>query len=326
MPSRKKNNRSIYILLLLFTITFLIVISVGWWLIGNIAVNTSDTQTRVFIIEKGTSLRGIARNLVNAGLIRDANIFLLQVKIMGVENNIQAGTFQLSPAMNVGNIAKALTIGTNDIRITIPEGKRAEEVAEILKQSMLLFDTSWTKKLQDNEGYLFPDTYNFAQNSSIETIVAIMKDNFEKKYASLPTINKLSKKEIVTLASLIEREAKHAEDRPLVSSVMHNRLNINMALQVDATIQYAIGYDYSEHTWWKKGLTINDLQINSLYNTYNHQSLPPEPICNPGLAALQAAVEPANTNYFYYISDKQGINHYAVTLEEHNNNIKRYGL
>lgn len=326
MPSRKKNNRSIYILLLLFTITFLIVISVGWWLIGNIAVNTSDTQTRVFIIEKGTSLRGIARNLVNAGLIRDANIFLLQVKIMGVENNIQAGTFQLSPAMNVGNIAKALTIGTNDIRITIPEGKRAEEVAEILKQSMLLFDTSWTKKLQDNEGYLFPDTYNFAQNSSIETIVAIMKDNFEKKYASLPTINKLSKKEIVTLASLIEREAKHAEDRPLVSSVMHNRLNINMALQVDATIQYAIGYDYSEHTWWKKGLTINDLQINSLYNTYNHQSLPPEPICNPGLAALQAAVEPANTNYFYYISDKQGINHYAVTLDEHNNNIKRYGL
>ena len=153
-----------------------------------------------------------------------------------------------------------------------------------------------------------------------------MLENFDKKYATIAQSSKnmLSKNDIVIIASLIEREARFSEDRPLISSVLHNRLSIGMKLDIDATVQYALGYHEDKKNWWKKGLTLKDLEINSPFNTYTNPGLPPKPIANPGLASLQAALDPANTEYLYYISDKTGHNHYAKTLLEHNANIKRY--
>ncbi len=151
-----------------------------------------------------------------------------------------------------------------------------------------------------------------------------MKNNFDAKYATLENTSNRTPHEIVTIASLIEREARHAEDRPLVASVIVNRLEIGMALNIDATVQYILGYQQNEKSWWKRNLTFADLEINSPYNTYTNPGLPPGPIANPGIAAIEAAVNPAETDYLYYLSDENGVNHYAETLEEHNQNKAKY--
>ena len=227
--------------------------------------------------------------------------------------------------MTPEEIAKTLTTGTQDVWITIPEGKRAEEIAGLLKANINTYDPVWEEKLATKEGYLFPDTYLFPKESGIDLIISTVTNTFDSKYNSIPNNSKRSKEEIVTIASLVEREARHPEDRPLVASVMENRLGIDMALQIDATIQYALGYDPIKKTWWRR-VTPSQLKTDSLYNTYLNPGLPPTPIANPGKAALEAAIHPANTNYIYYFTDKNGVNHYSATLDEHNSQISKYGL
>lgn len=135
----------------------------------------------------------------------------------------------------------------------------------------------------------------------------------------------LSDFQTIILASIIEKETKFAEDRPLVASVFINRLNIGMALGSDPTVMYALGYDPVSKTYWKKDLTVNDLAINSPYNTRKNPGLPPGPISNPGLSSIEAALKPANTNYLYFFADKQGHLHFATTLQGHQANIQKYG-
>jgi len=186
---------------------------------------------------------------------------------------------------------------------------------------------SWNEELEKYEGSLFPDTYLFPKDSTIDTIITIMTNNFEEKYKTLDTSRvNFSKEEIITLASLIEREAKHSDDRLRVSSVIHNRLDLGMKLDIDATLQYTLGFQPDEKRWWKKSLTNDDKKVNSPYNTYTRAGLPPGPISNPGLLSLEAAISPAQTDYLYYITDSSGQNRYAQTLEEHEENISKYGL
>lgn len=298
-----------------------------WWNNGIKPVDKNDKTQSIFVVDKGAGVREIANKLKKENLIRDPVVFFLLVKKEGIDGKIQAGDFRLSPSMSALEIAENLTHGTLDVWVTIPEGKRAEEIADILKTKLLTYQTSWPISLAKYEGYLFPDTYLIPKNADIDLIINIMKNNFEKQYAQVEaTKSSFTKNEIVTIASLIEREAKHSKDRPLVASVITNRLNIGMKLDIDATIQYALGYQITEKSWWKRELTKADIDFPSPYNTYRNPGLPPTPIANPGLASLQAAANPAKTNYLYYISDKQGINHYAETLDEHNANIRKYGL
>ncbi len=298
----------------------------AWWKNGLEPVNKNDKTSKIFVVEKGTGLRAISNNLKEQGLIKDSIIFFLLTRKLNLDKRIEAGDFRLSPSMTTEEIINTLTHGTLDIWITIPEGKRADEIADILKENMPTYDESWRAILKEKEGYLFPDTYLFAKDSTINQIIFKLTENFETKYSTIQNLNSLSQQEIVIIASLIEREAMRNQDRALVASVIENRLDIGMGLQIDATIQYALGYQENEQTWWKKNLTLDDLKINSPYNTYKNTGLPPTPISNPGLPALEAAANPASTNYLYYISDKNGINHYAKTLAEHNANIKKYGL
>ena len=229
--------------------------------------------------------------------------------------------------MTAREIAQSLTVGTEDIWITIPEGQRAGEIADTLEKLMPNYDSSWEAELQKNEGYLFPDTQLLPKDADVNAVVKIMTDNFNSKYATLDTSKvNLTENEIVTLASLIEREARHAEDRPIVSSVIHNRLDIGMKLDIDATLQYIKGYDSVSKKWWPNNITNEDKQSTSLYNTYGRAGLPPAPISNPGILSLQAAVNPNETPYLYYITDKNGVNRYAQTLDEHEENISTYGL
>jgi UPF0755 protein len=145
--------------------------------------------------------------------------------------------------MSSETIATTLTKPSLDIWITVPEGKRADEIADILQNNFPSYKSEWRQKLEENEGYLFPDTYLLPLDSSIDQIVTIMRNNFTQKYSNLSnTKPTMTQNEIVTIASLIEREARHDQDRPLISSVIYNRLDLGMPLQIDATIQYILGY------------------------------------------------------------------------------------
>lgn len=314
--------------LFLFIIFLGVVFSCGyfWWENGVSPVNSADKDEKAFTIRSGEGTREIADDLKSNGLIRDPVIFFLLIKKTGVDGKIQAGQFSLSPSMTAGEIIQKLQIGTFDTTITIPEGKRSAEIAEILKYNFPQYSDNWPALLEAQEGYLFPDTYSFQKDSGIDSIIAKMKDNFEKKYTSIPDgrKNSLTKEEIVIIASLIEREAKFDEDRPLVASVILNRYKIGMKLDLDATVQYALGYQPFQNTWWKKSLSSDDLKYDSPYNTYTNPGLPPGPISNPGQKSLSAVIHAPDTDYLFYFSDKEGHNHYAATLEEHNKNISRF--
>ncbi|MDE2588781.1 MAG: endolytic transglycosylase MltG, partial [Patescibacteria group bacterium] len=223
-------------------------------------------------------------------------------------------------------IAENLTHGTFDVWITIPEGKRATEIAEILSQKLSSYNSSFATVLATKEGYLFPDTYSFPTSVTLSQIMQTMEDNFNKKYAEAAknkTVS-LTQAQVVNLASIVEREAITPHDMQYVASVLENRLNIGMPLGSDVTLEYALGYQPAEHTWWKKDLTADDLTLNSPYNTRLNAGLPPTPISNPGLTALEAVLNPPQSDYLYYISDSKGVLHFAKTLEEHNTNVKKY--
>lgn len=312
-----------------FIIVFFILFLGGffaWYINGSSPVDPSDKATKTFSVKRGDAVRTVANNLKSQGFIKDPVVFFLIVKQYRLDEKIQAGDFLLSPSMNATEIAKSLQTGSYDVQIVIPEGKRAEEIADILKERVSTYDESWREQLIQNEGYLFPDTYSFPKDVTIDQVITVMRDNFEKKYTSLPNQSRLSRQEIVTLASMVEREAKHDSDRPLVASVILNRYRIGMKLDIDATIQYALGYQKDEKDWWKKELTFDDLALNSAYNTYKVAGLPPTPISNPGHAALAAVINPAKTEYLFYLADKEGNNHYAKTNEEHEANKRKYGL
>ncbi|OGH39078.1 MAG: hypothetical protein A3B44_03200 [Candidatus Levybacteria bacterium RIFCSPLOWO2_01_FULL_38_21] len=301
--------------------------TVLWWKNGSRAQDPANKSSQIFVVVKGEGVREIANSLKTKGLIKDPIVFFLQTKRLGLDKDLEAGDFRLSPSMSLYTIIQNLTHGTLDIWITIPEGIRAEEIANILKKGIPSYKPDWRETLATREGYLFPDTYLIPRDADINLVMSLLNNNFGNKYDGVDAEKTgLSQEEIVTIASLVEREAKLAQDRPLVASVILNRLGIGMKLDIDATVQYALGYQENEKTWWKKNLTKDDLKINSPYNTYRNADLPPSPISNPGLSSIMAVVNPSKTNYLYYVSDKSGHLHFATTLKEQNVNIEKYGL
>lgn len=316
-----------FILLLIF------VVVVGFWLWWqkNISPKNSFSQaTKIFVINKGESLKKIALNLQKEQLIHNSLAFTILVKMMGISNAIQAGDFRLSASLSAEQIAKELTHGTLDLWVTIPEGLRKEEV---LEKIAAVFPINKEEFLSlTREGFLFPDTYLFPKTATAGLIIDSMNDNFYRKIKSLAPdalvsgkkINGLTLDEIVILASIIEREAKEDYDRIIVGGILLKRLENDWPLEVDATLQYILGYQTKEKTWWKKNITFEDLNLESRYNTRRKKGLPPGPICNPGISSLNAAINPQSSPYWFYISDKKGNIHYAKTLEEHNSNIRKY--
>ncbi len=309
-------------------VLFLILLSASilWWNNGIAPVNKNNKKEITFVIGKNQSVRTIANSLKKENLIKDPIAFFILVERLGLDKKIQAGDHRLSQAMTAEEVARSLTLATNDVWITIPEGYRGQEIADALEKEIRTYKNSWRKTLEENEGYLFPDTYLIPKTAEINQIVSILRNNFNNRFIEIEKNKRpdLDNGEIVRVASLVEREARHNVDRPLVASVIYNRLKIGMKLDIDATVQYVLGYQEDEKRWWKKGLTNEDLTISSPYNTYRNPGLPPAPISNPGIAALSAAANPAQTNYLYYISDKKGVNHYAQTLEEHNANKEKH--
>ncbi len=293
-----------------------------WWNNGQQAVNADDQSSKLFVIPQGSNVREIGNNLKKEGLIKDPVVFFLYVKKEGLDTKIQAGDFRLSPSMDLATVLEQLQKGSLDIWVTIPEGKRAEEVAEILKENMPLYDDSWQAVLIENEGYLFPDTYLIPRDAVVDRVVSIMRNTFFEKVEELGlTESSPNLHTVVTMASLIERESRIDEEKPLIASVIQNRINDGMPLDIDATLQYIVGK--KEGKWWYPP-TGEEKSINSLYNTYRNVGLPPGPICNPGIGAIKAALNPEESDYYFYIHDLTGKVHFAKTNSEHNANVSKY--
>ena len=317
--------KKLKILLFLF-----ILISISFYLFyseGSLAVNKKSSTSKIFVIKQGESLDTIVNNLANEGLIRNKIVFYLIVKKLGIERKIQAGDFRISENMTVQEVATNLTHGTIDTWLTLIEGMRKEEMAQIISKTLDIPEIEIIKSTK--EGYVFPDTYLVPKTATTETVLSIINKNFSAKFDEklhIQTKNKnLTEKQVLILASLVEREARQPATREKVAGIILKRYLADWPLQIDATVQYVLGYQPNEKSWWKKELTEEDLKIDSSYNTYKHPGLPPEPICNPSLSSIRAVINGnEKTPYWYYITDNNGVMHYAVTLEEHEANIQKY--
>ncbi|MBV7333798.1 endolytic transglycosylase MltG [Chloroflexi bacterium TSY] len=325
---------------------------------SELELSRSDNpRPRPFAVNPGEPARFIASRLQAEGFIRDADLFNLYLRVTGLERQIEAGNFMLAETMTLPEIAEALqTALFEEVLVTIPEGFRAEEIAERLSEnnvlepdrflaavrnprSLNIFDEyEFLQSLpQDGslEGFLFPDTYRFPVLASTpEIVLASFLDNFADKIGAELLIgggSGLSGRDLINLASIVEREAVQADERPLIASVYVNRLNgtcINDVggtyLQADPTVQYARG---TVGNWWWKPQRIEEyVTVTSPYNTYLNSGLPPGPIASPGLSAIEATRNPAQTSYCFFLGTGDDGRHvFAQTLAEHEQNLRLYG-
>ncbi len=303
---------------------------------------SNDPTPQTFVVEPGESVVEIGRKLQAQGLIDDPDLFRLYVRLKGLDATINAGTFTLRPNMNIEQIALALQRSTaREVQVTIPEGKRREEIAQLLEQQLGVsadefirltsraraYSYPFLQGLPADatlEGYLFPDTYRLPENPTAQDVILRMLDNFGAKVAPLLEQARAEGRdphELLTLASIVEREAVIPAERPTIASVFFNRLQVGQPLQADPTTQYALGYQADQGTWWKKGLTLDDLRFVDPggYNTYTNPGLPPGPIANPGLSSIQATLRPAQTNFYYFVAscNGDGSHQFSVTFQEH---------
>lgn len=324
-------------------ILFLLSLAVaGFWYLGNI--EAADLSCRMqkakcaevdFSVAKGEGSISIAARLEKAGLIRHQLAFRIMLIIDGIAPRIQFGDFKLKPSLSAKEIALRLTSGTADLWITFPEGWRREEVARRILANFPGFDyQKFLSLTKDEEGYLFPDTYSVSKTADAAKLVSLFEANFNKHF--LPewetqlAKRKMTKKDAVILASIVEREARRPADRAIVAGILLNRLNEDWALQVDASVQYFLGTANCARVpltgncdYWPTVLK-GDLKLKSPFNTYLNKGLPFAPICNPGSDSMKAVVYPTPSDYWFYISDKQGIMHYARTAAEHQANVEKY--
>lgn len=287
-------------------------------------------------IPTGSGTDEIAALLVKQGIISNASSFTVAVVLSGARGELQAGTYELSAAMSPSDIVALLRTGdTKERTVTIPEGLRLTEVADKLAEAGVTtrqefldatreeYSQSFLSGLPisaDLEGFLFPDTYTFPEGTSAHDVVNAMLDNFAAKLTPLLAgieASDYSLLEIVTLASIVEAEVPHPEDRKKAASVFLNRLDEDMRLQADSTVAYFLEIHRID-------LTKDELAIDDPYNTYVHTGLPPGPIGNPSLNALESVLDPAETDLFYFVSNPEtNETFFAETLEGHEDNIAK---
>ncbi len=314
-----------------------------WAKVSQLAVSPNDSGTKPFVINKGASVTQIANNLSKGGFIRDPLLFKFFVRFRGLEKKLAAGEYVLSPSFNLNKTIEVLSGGPKDVWVTLPEGLRKEEIAIRIKQA-LNFESSQfeIEKFLDGvnspsnaEGYLFPDTYLFPKSASESAIIAKLKNNFEKKTKDVLAGRKngLTELETIILASLLEREVRTYGDKTIVAGIMLKRISSSWTLDVDATLEYAKATEVclarvsqikdEGCKWWDPALA-RDKAIVSPFNTYRNLGFPPSPISNPGLDSIKAAANPESSTYWFYLSDREGVTHFAGTLEEHQANINKY--
>lgn len=313
----------------------------------------SGDQPLQFDIEPGETADQIASNLSSFGLLDNEYLFRNYLRYYGIDSQLEAGRYSIDPNWTIPELAAALMQAIpQEVPLRFFEGWRMEEMVEFLGRlrpanidsgafqgiinRRIPFDLSAFDFLnslppdQSLEGFLFPDTYLVPVDADAALLVTMMLENFDRQVS--PGLRQsfgaqgLSLSEAVTLASIIQREAVVADERPLMAGVFLNRIRQGIPLQADPTVQYAIGYQDDDGTWWKSPLTMSDLRNDSPYNTYVHEGFPPGPISNPGIEALEAVAYPVETDYMFFVVDCEaeipGSHIFSNTFEEHLVNVE----
>lgn len=312
----------------------LAILLLGWYLYLLLIPRGNGSHLVDVSFPPGSGIRKLASDLKSGGVIRSSWHFILVTRLRGYAHTLKAGDYRFNDGMGVGDILKKLVNGDVDYRkFAFPEGYSIYQAAELLEQKgyfskddflRVCSDPAVLKRLNiqavSPEGYLYPATYNLSREGGVEQLLVQMAGQFEKTYADIAGTAGQSwqkRHEIVTLASMIEKEAVSPEEKPLISSVFHNRLRIGMPLQSDPTAVYG------ERAFSGK-VTKADIQRQSAYNTYLIKGLPPGPIGNPGAESLRAALQPASTHFLYFVARKDGTHQFSRSLEEHNQAVQRF--
>jgi UPF0755 protein len=323
--------------------------------VGNLTdltapIDPDDSAKQVVTVPPGASAADIGNDLQQRGLVRSGLIFRFAVEQAGVGGSLVAGDYELSRSMSTQEIIQVLARGQvkRGLIATIPEGWRSEQIADRLQATGFSSREDFLQAVATPanvpavtllpepqpprlEGFLFPDTYEVPQPVPGARAAELMVRMFQQRLGNTLRSNesKLTPYQVLIVASIVEREAKVSAERPTIASVYLNRLAINLPLQADPTVQYAVasrdGPQAATYNYWKTELTPADLQVDSPFNTYMYGGLPPGPICNPGEPSIRAVLQPATTDYLYFVasSDGSGRHLFARTLDEHNANIAR---
>jgi UPF0755 protein len=300
----------------------------------------------IFEIKRGDSVLDIARNLYQQSAVNSEFLFSLYVFLNRNDSNVQAGIYTIKAGTPIIELIKQFQHGVNDQKITFIEGWRVEEFARLANKSFAKIDySSFVQKAGSYEGYLFPDTYYFDKEIQEDQMIELLRATFDDKTKKILTDENLkrsglTKEQAVILASIVEREVNNDLDRPIVAGILLKRFQENMRIDADATTQYAVAPLYlcgknslnyaicaapleeiAQFSWWPKTLSQADLDYDSPFNTRKNLGLPPKPISNPGLSAIDAIINSKDDGYLYYLTDEYGKTHYAKTLEEHQANI-----
>ncbi|MFH1890000.1 MAG: endolytic transglycosylase MltG [Candidatus Kuenenbacteria bacterium] len=329
-------------------IVFLIVagLLLSAWFVFAISVPAKLDGGVSFNITKGEGVNKISYNLKNQKIIKNSFAFEIYAYLKDVGHHFQAGSYELPEIINIKRLVEILTMGQNadEWTLTVIEGWTAREISQRLEndgkfQSEELLEAigyipgdridfkqnyDFLNDKPDSaslEGYLFPDTYRFFIESGMKDILNKMLDNFDKKLTQQMRADIQAKDktifDIIRMASIIEREVRTEEDRPIVAGIFWKRLDAGMALEADSTVNYITGKN-------TPAVSLEDLQIDSPYNTYKYPGLPPGPISNPGLASIEAAIYPEESDYWFFLTDSEGMVHYAENFDEHVENKRKY--
>ena len=324
--------------IILVSAVFILIFFLSWLSLEFCRPLKSSVERVIFEVEKGQSAKEIAQNLKKKGIIKKTWPTLVGYRIFFSSRSLKAGEYSIQIPLSPKDVLHILTEGRVILHtVTIPEGLIIEETAELMESQVFAkkedfietsADTSLISSLDKEaatlEGYLFPETYSFPKDTTAEEIISTMVTQFmqvfndEWRYRA-DEIG-MSIRDIVTLASLVEKETSLPEEKKFVSAVFHNRLKIGMKLDCDPTIIYALKREGK----FKDRLRTKDLRLDSPYNTYLHPGLPPGPIANPGRDSLEAALYPADEKYLYFVSRNDGSHHFSHTFREHQNAVNTY--
>jgi UPF0755 protein len=297
-----------------------------------VEAHTHSNKSCVVTIKKGATLREIGNMLQDDGLINSSSFFVFYAQLRGTEKQIEAGSYRLSDNLSMKEILDRIVGGDVLLyRVVIPEGYTTDQIGKLLVSKKIVTADGWQNALATEnfaypflkdapagskrlDGFLFPATYDLMSNFTSQEILDLMLSRFNTAFTpdlqARAQEQHLSVRQVIILASIVEREAKLDSERPIIASVFLNRLRIGMRLESDATVQYALGAP-------KEKLTDQDVRIPSPYNTYLHAGLPPGPISNPGLASIRAVLYPAETNYLFFMGKSDGSHVFSVTFGEH---------
>ncbi|MFC1649669.1 endolytic transglycosylase MltG [Patescibacteria group bacterium] len=321
------------IIVLVLTFFLVPLLGIFWWINSTSPISNDSEKTR-FVISKGASAETIGKQLEEENLIKSALAFKIYLQLTDKSKSINSGEFMLSQDMELKRIVEILEQNPSEVWVTIPEGYRREQIAETVASELEVEDEEEFVKeflniTKELEGQLFPDTYLFAPSITPAKVMETLTRNFEKKYKKAldESGGNYDTNQILTMASLIERETLKSSERPTVSGILWKRLDNDWPLQVDASVQYVWGSKRCggvfDCEWWEQP-TSAQLDVDSPFNTYKTTTLPPAPIANPGYDSILAAMNPEISEYWFYLHDSDGKIHYGETVEEHGRNISKY--